>query len=181
MSRHDAQSDPPISQRRERLYAEASRNHGAAIARLARAVERNTDGARDLEQEIHLALWRSFDGYAAECTVATWTYRVAHNVAASHAARGARSARLETLDALDTLVAPDNPELAADEAHVLARLHRLIQRLSHDDRSVILLYLEGLSASDIADVTGLSKGNVGVKIHRVKSVLANHFAMGEKP
>jgi len=181
MSRHDAPSDPADSQRRERLYARASRDHGAAIARLARAVERNADGARDLEQEIHLALWRSLDGYAGDCTVATWTYRVAHNVAASHAARGARSVRLETLDAIDTLAAPDNPEIAAGEAHVLARLHQLIQRLRPDDRSVILLYLEGLSAPDIADVTGLSKGNVGVKIHRVKSLLANHFAMGERP
>lgn len=181
MSRHDAPSGQADSQRREQLYAQASRDHGAAIARLARAVERDADGARDLEQDIHLALWRSLGTYAGDCTVATWTYRVAHNVAASHVSRGARSARLETLDAIDALPAPDNPEIAAGDAHMLTRLHQLIQRLRPDDRSVILLYLEGLSASHIADVTGLSKGHVGVKVHRVKSLLARHFAMGDQP
>lgn len=167
-------------QRRQRLFVEAREAHSAAITRLAHAVERDADKARDLDQDIQIALWRSLDGFAGDCSLATWTYRVAHNVAASHAARGARSASLVTLEAIDTLPGGDDPERTVGEAQLLARLHTLIQTLRIDDRSVILLYLEGLTASAIAEVTGLSASHVGVKIHRIKAVLARHFAMGKQ-
>jgi RNA polymerase sigma-70 factor (ECF subfamily) len=40
------------------------------------------------------------------------------------------------------------------------------------DRQVILLYLEGLDAASIADVIGITAGNVSTKVHRVKKILA---------
>ena len=44
----------------ERLYAEALQEFGPAMARLARGYERDEDRCRDLLQDIHLAIWRSF-------------------------------------------------------------------------------------------------------------------------
>ncbi len=181
MKREEALTPKSGSEQREQLYAEAAAAHAPSIVRLARAVERDADKARDLEQDIHLALWRSLEGFAGDCALATWTYRVAHNVAASHAAKGARGARLVTLDEIDTMPGSDNPEQAVGEAQLLSRLHAMIQKLRGDDRSVILLYLEGLGASEIAAITGLSTNHVGVKIHRIKAVLTSHFASGEQP
>ena len=43
---------------------------------------------------------------------------------------------------------------------MLARLRALIHRLKPVDRNVMLLYLEGLSAAAIGEVTGLSPANV---------------------
>jgi RNA polymerase sigma-70 factor (ECF subfamily) len=54
----------------------------------------------------------------------------------------------------------------------------LIQRLKPLDRYVILSYLEGLDATSIGDITGLSPGNVATKIHRIKAVLARWFQQG---
>ncbi|MBX3595656.1 sigma-70 family RNA polymerase sigma factor [Sphingomonas sp.] len=163
----------------DRLYAEACAVHAPALARLARAVERDADRARDLEQDIHLALWRSLARYDGRCALGTWTYRVAHNVAAGHATRGARSTRLVALEEADALAADDDPEAQAGEAWVIERLHRLIAALKPADRSVILLYLEGLDTATIADVTGLSSSNVGVKVHRIKAMLARQFNSGD--
>jgi len=39
----------------------------------------------------------------------------------------------------------------------------------------MLLYLEGVDAASIGEVTGLSAGNVATKIHRIKAVLARRF------
>lgn len=156
-------------------YARASAEHAPAIARLARAVEANADLARDLEQEIHVALWRSFARFDGRCAVSTWVYRVAHNVAASHAARGARHARLVGLEATEALFAADDPETELGQAQLLARLQHLIRRLEPPDRQVILLYLEGLDAAGIAEVTGLRAGTVSVKVHRIKALLARRF------
>ena len=41
------------------------------------------------------------------------------------------------------------------------------------DRSLVLLYLEGNSYKDIAEILGISESNVGVKINRVKRRLKN--------
>ena len=69
---------------REDLYEEAVHTHGSALDRLARAYEADLDTRRDLLQDIHLALWQSLQKFDARCSLRTWIYRVAHNVAASH-------------------------------------------------------------------------------------------------
>ena len=48
----------------------------------------------------------------------------------------------------------------------------LIHQLVPLDRQVILLYLEGLDADSIGDVTGITPRHVATKVHRVKKVLA---------
>jgi RNA polymerase sigma-70 factor (ECF subfamily) len=57
----------------------------------------------------------------------------------------------------------------------LAELQALIHRLVPLDRQMILLYLEGATAEEIADVTGLTPRNIATKIHRIKKLL-NNFA-----
>lgn len=176
-----SRDNPPPEALRDRLYRQAADALGPALARLARAVERDPERARDLEQDIHLALWRSLDGFAGDCALATWTYRVAHNVAASHAAKGSRAAPLVGLDALAESAAPDDPERAAGAAWALDRLQELIARLAPDDRSLILLYLEGLDARQIGEIVGLTANHVGVKVHRIKALLARRFTPGDQP
>ncbi|MDF7776668.1 sigma-70 family RNA polymerase sigma factor [Sphingomonas sp. AOB5] len=163
----------------DRLYADASARYAPALARLARATEFDADKARDLEQDMHFALWRSLAAFDGRCALGTWVYRVAHNVAATHAARRAGSAKLVAIEAAADIAAQDNPEAAVGDAQTLERLRRLIARLKPADRSVILLYLEGLDAAAIAEITGLTAGNVAVKIHRIKALLAQHFARGD--
>lgn len=161
------------------LYARAIAAHGPALARLARAVEADADRALDLEQDMHLGLWRSFAGYDDRCAIGTWTFRVTHNIAAAHRRGGARSMKLVGLDEAEALAGPADPERDAGESHALARLRRLVQQLKPADRSVILLWLEGLDAAAIADVTGLSPANVAVKTHRIRALLARHFQTGD--
>jgi len=60
----------------------------------------------------------------------------------------------------------------------MARLMALIEALKPGDRQVMLLYLEGLDAQAIGEVTGLSPGAVAVKVHRLKSILARRFQEG---
>ncbi|MHA6719940.1 RNA polymerase sigma factor [Sphingomonas sp. RS6] len=171
--------DQPL--RQDALYREAGAAHAPAIARLARAVEADADLARDLEQEIHLALWRSFDRFDGRCSIATWVWRVAHNVAAAHARSGARGGRLVALEAAEALLDRDDPESAVGDAQLMARLRLLIRQLQPPDRQVILLYLEGLSSAEIGEVTGLAVGTVSVKVHRIKALLARRFQPEQRP
>lgn len=157
------------------LYAKAGEQFAPAIARLARAVERNADKARDLEQEIHCALWTSFARFNGDCALKTWVYRVAHNVAADHIAKSARGPKRVPLEDIEALPAAGNPESDAAEALVMTQVAELIRCLPPLDAQVIVLWLEGETSADIAEITGLSAGAVSVRVHRIKALFADHF------
>jgi RNA polymerase sigma-70 factor (ECF subfamily) len=163
-------------------YRTAAAEFGAALERLARAYEADPDRRRDLLQEIHLALWRSFAGWNGACSLRTWVYRVAHNAAASHVIkeRRQRSRVLVSLEELESAPDPLAPEAAAGDREALDRLLALVQALKPLDRQVMLSYLEGLDAASIGEITGLSAVNVATKIHRIKNVLTRKFHEGAK-
>jgi RNA polymerase sigma factor (sigma-70 family) len=164
-------------------YARAAADFGPALGRLARAYERNADRQRDLLQDIHFALWRSFEHFEGLSSVRTWVYRVAHNTAASHVLKDKR-ARIShwidlehAADAPDPAATPDSRE-ASD---TLTRLMALIHQLKPPDRQVMLLYLDGLDAKETGEITGLSPGAVATKIHRIKALLASRFNANTRP
>lgn len=163
-------------------YMRAMASLGAALERLARACEADLDQQRDLLQEIHFAVWRSFGAFDGRCSEATWVYRVAHNAAASHVARRRRqrAGGMLTLEQLVDLPDPGqpDPEAATGERQALARLLSLVRALAPPDRQIVLLYLEGLDAAAIGEVCGLSPGAVAVKVHRLKAALAKRLNPG---
>lgn len=162
----------------DELYEQAAAAFGPALARLVRAYEADPDKRRDLTQEIHLALWRSFIGWREQCSLRTWVYRVAHNTATSHVLRQRRT-NAHTLVSLEELEHVAGPSVdGSDAQRMLERLSELIQTLKPQDRQVILSYLEGMDAAAVADITGLSSGNVATKIYRIKTILARRFQEG---
>jgi RNA polymerase sigma-70 factor (ECF subfamily) len=162
----------------DRLYSDAVDKYGSALERLARAYEADADKRRDLLQEIHFQLWRSFQRFDARCSPRTWVYRVAHNVAASHVIRERRTfLNLVSLEELERV--PDKKPVGADDRMNLERLSALIQKLKPLDRQVIVSYLEDMDAAAIGEITGLSPANVSMRVHRIKNILARWFHEGD--
>lgn len=82
-------------------------------------------------QEIHIALWKSLGRFNGSCSLRTWAFRIAHNVAATHVLRErrrnrVRSVGLEELD--DAPGTPDSLQVVA-EHQALARLTDLTRQL----------------------------------------------------
>jgi RNA polymerase sigma-70 factor, ECF subfamily len=165
----------------DETYREASAAHGAALSRLARAYEAEPEKRRDLLQEIHIALWKSLGGFNGSCSLRTWVFRIAHNVAASHVLRERRRNRVRQvgLEQLDDIPGASDSLQAVAEHQALARLTELIRQLIPVDRQVILSYLEGMDAEAISELTGLSAANVATKVHRIKDVLRKRFTAGD--
>jgi RNA polymerase sigma-70 factor, ECF subfamily len=169
---------PDLKGRTER-YAEVAAEYGPALERLARGYERDSDKRRDLLQDIHIALWRSLARFDGRCSLRTWVYRVAHNVATSHVIRAKQHASiLDATEDIESIPDGTDGEGVLDRRRALARLYELIRQLRPIDRQVMLLYLEELDAATIAEVTGLSAGNVATKIHRIKQMLTRRFHRG---
>lgn len=161
----------------EDLYRNAAGKYGSSLERLASAYEADPEKRRDLSQDIHFQLWRSFQRYDARCSLRTWVYRVAHHVAASHVLRERRIfSKLVSLEEIENVpkwtATSSREQIDVDQRGNLERLSALIQQLKPLDRQVIVSYLEDLDAVSIGEITGLSPGNVAMKIHRIKNILA---------
>jgi RNA polymerase sigma-70 factor (ECF subfamily) len=163
----------------DELYGIAAENYGPAIERLSRAYEADPDSRRDLLQDIHLQLWRSFAGFDRLCSLRTWVYRVAHNVATAHVVRQRRlREKLVSIEEIESMPRADSTESIVGEKHALDRLSTLIHSLRPLDRQLIVFWLEGLDANSMAEITGLSPANVAMKLHRIRNVLTRKFHEG---
>lgn len=160
------------------LYEQAATAYGPALERLSRSYEADPEKRKDLLQDVHLAVWKSFATFEEQCSLRTWVYRVAHNVAASHVLRNRRARGLVSLDEIEEVPDPRDGAAAADRQKTLEQLYALIQRLKPLEREVILLYLEGMDAAAIGEITGIASGNVATKVHRIKKILASRFGEG---
>jgi RNA polymerase sigma-70 factor, ECF subfamily len=165
------------------LFERVASDFAGPLARLVRAHEADPALRQDLMQEVHLALWRSLRSFDRRCSLRTWVYRVAHNVAATHVLRSRRSRAREFATLDDAEFPPASTDVAAevDSARVLQRLYALIHRLAPLDREVIILHLEGLPADEIAQIAGLTATNTHTKIHRIRQLLATQVNAGDRP
>jgi len=57
------------------------------------------------------------------------------------------------------------------ERENLAELYALINRLDKFERAVIMLWLDGRTYEEIADIMGISVSNASVRIYRIKAKL----------
>ena len=120
----------------------------------------------DLFQEILIRLWNGFDNYEGRSSARTWIYRVAFNTAINQDKKQRR--RIETVP----LSVDINPFEADDpKTEQVRRLHNLISQLELIDRSLVLLWLEGISYDEIGAIIGITPNNVGVRLARIKEKL----------
>jgi RNA polymerase sigma-70 factor (ECF subfamily) len=142
--------------------------HERIVFKVAGMYCRNPEDRRDLAQEIAVQAWRSFGGYDAQRPFSTWMYRIALNVAISHA----RSMELRDRHSVpldeDAHAIADERALPHEADERVRALHRFIAGLGTLDRALMLLYLEDRSYREIADVLGISETNVATKIGRLK-------------
>ena len=127
----------------------------------------DSDNLNDLYQEVVINLWKSFSSFRGECKASTWVYRIALNTCIS-------LFRKFTSRPPVISITVDMESVFADEEDKTSQLHELycmINKLGKLERALILLWLEERSYQEIADILGISKNNVAVKLFRVKEKL----------
>lgn len=132
--------DPVDTVSQDSLYEEAAQTCGPSLDPLARADELDPDARLDLLQGIHLQIWRSFANLDQRCSLRTWVYRVAHNVATTRVVRQKRlRTRLVSIEHVEAMAANDESEVVS-QAEALNQLSALIQRLNPVDLQIIVSY-----------------------------------------
>ena len=173
MSRSQISGEPA---QRDQLYETVAREFGRALDRLAAGYEADPDRRHDLRQEIHLQLWRSFAIFDGRCSLKTWTFRVAHNTAVTYVNRERRNhGGFVSLEEIERTAAGAHAEPDIDQQRALEQLSAFLRQLKPLDRQIMISYLEEMDTASIAEITGLSPANVGMKIHRIKNILSGRF------
>ena len=145
--------------------------HKEKVYRLCLGYAGDEDVARDLMQESFIKVWQHLGTFRNEAAIGTWIYRITANTCLGHL-RDAGKARIDRLKRQHEAIA-DEP----DNRHTqLEILHRCIGELEEQDRIIIALVLESVPQKQIAEITGISEGNVRVKIHRIKEKLTQSYS-----
>lgn len=177
--------NPATDESHKRRFLDLMERNRGRVERLCRAYARSPADLDDLRSEVWLQLWRalpSFDGRASEDT---WLYRVALNTVMLHGRReGTRRRASEALERepwRPAALAPSAGTERIERQRRLERLQEALRRLDPAQRALVTLHLEELPYRQIAEVTGLSESNVGVRLHRIRTRLKRWLDEDEQP
>lgn len=121
----------------------------------------------DLFQEVVLNLWKGFPSYRGDSKLSTWVYRISMNTCITYLRHS--NTRPKTIPITANVIGQYAEDSGKSEQ--LQELYSLISRLGKLERALILLWLEERSYQEMADILGISKINVAVKLNRIKEKL----------
>jgi RNA polymerase sigma factor (sigma-70 family) len=154
----------------EQAFVQLIAEHQGLIHKVCHMYTREENARSDLFQEIVLQLWRAYGSFRGQAKITTWMYRVALNTAISGLRKEKRRPQASDLD-VQTLQIPQAP-YDPDQEEKRRYLYQAIAQLSEVEKAIVMLYLEEHSYDEIAEVIGITRNHVGVKLNRIKTKLA---------
>ena len=153
---------------KEDVFTKLIRDNEGIIFKISSMYTKDSQDHKDLYQDIVYQLWKSFDSFRQESKISTWLYRVAMNTAITQVKKENKSRMgLPIEDVVINEIQTDNVDLEEK----IKYLYRQIHQLNPLEKGLILLMLEGKKHEEIAEITGLSRSNVGTRISRIKEKL----------
>lgn len=96
-----------------------------------------------------------------------WLWAIVRNELARHFREHRRHDSLETADAVEVAADDRSPLDNLVDEEYRQRLRQALARLSDEQQAIVFMkFFEEMPNAEIAAVTGLSPGNVGVRVHR---------------
>tara|TARA_B110001452_G_scaffold264083_1_gene266495 strand:- start:1447 stop:1959 length:513 start_codon:yes stop_codon:yes gene_type:complete len=152
--------------------------HKKIIYKIVNSYCKNKEDRKDLEQEIIIQLWNSFDNYNSDYKYSTWMYRIALNVAISFYRKEKKWSIKNDFYNEESIFKIEKEDTSEEQTELdfhLKLLQGFIHNLNELNKALMLLYLEEKSYEEIAEILGITKTNVATKISRIKLKLKKEF------
>lgn len=153
-------------------FLEMLSNYQGILHKVSLVYFKNKADREDNLQEIIYQLWKSFPSIKNHNSIGSWIYAVSINTSISRVKKGSRIEYRETVPEL-----PDKSNIL-DKISMHESLQLLLNAIYNLDevaKSIMLLYLEEKTYDEIAEIIGISKSNVGVRINRAKELLKQNL------
>lgn len=151
---------------KEQQFTDLVREHKATIYTVCYMFSKDREEIDDLFQDVLIRMWQGFDRFRGESDPRTWIWRIALNTCINADKKKKRAGTRVPLS-----IDIDPFEDTDDKALQTRQLYGMINRLGLVDRSIVLLWLEGLSYDEIGSIIGTTAGNVSVKLVRIREQL----------
>ncbi|WP_410685624.1 RNA polymerase sigma factor [Chryseobacterium sp. MEBOG07] len=126
----------------------------------------SVEDREDLQQEILIQLWKSYQTFKGNSEFSTWMYRVAINTAITYLKKEKQRSNNHT-DA-STYFEVQQEDYNPTKDRQLEIFYSAVQELNSLEKAVIFYFMEGMSHKEIGNNLGLSEGNARVKLNRTK-------------
>lgn len=138
--------------------------YSAPIFGLALRIVREQTLAEEVTQETFIRAYEHIGTFRGACAPATWLYRIAYN-------RALKECRRRSFSRLDAANEPaeEEPPVTRYDEQTVARMRRALTRLTPEERALVtLFYEEERPIAEISEITGMSAGNIKVRLHRLR-------------
>ncbi len=160
---------------KEQLFLGIVNRYRPAVLKVCYMYATGREHLEDLYQEVLANVWQGLDSFKGASKLSSWIYRIAINTCVSYFRRYESHTSLMTpLDSMPETGIEDSTK-AAD----LQSMYKLIHQLGKLDKAIILLWLDEYSYDEIAEMTGLSRNNVAVRLRRIKLKLIDQAKENE--
>jgi len=147
-------------------FVELMERHERRVYNLAYRMLGRIEDARDATQDAFLSCYRNLERFRGDSAFGTWLYRIATNACYDALRKRPLSVSMDALASEPP--APDH----ADRAAAAADVHRALQAVPPEFRSVLILFeLQDLSVEGIAEALEIPIGTVKSRLHRGRAAL----------
>ncbi|MBU2651355.1 MAG: RNA polymerase sigma factor [Bacteroidetes bacterium] len=148
--------------------------HKDSIFNLAYRITGNREDAEEIAQDAFLKAFQKLDTFRKQAKFSTWLYRIAFNLAISKTRKKKTEITELNEKHFDQYILDDvrYEIMESDEEDVIKMLHHAMDELDTQELALTtLFYYEGKSIDDISEITGITPGNVKVRLHRTRKKL----------
>jgi RNA polymerase sigma factor (sigma-70 family) len=156
---------------KETLFKEIFQANSKKIYHLCYGYTGDDESANDLMQETFMKVWQNLDKFRNQALISTWIYRIAVNTCLSYLRVEKRHPKNE----LTENIIENLGEEISEKNEQISFLYKCIAQLQENERIIITMVLDEVPYTEIATISGISEGNLRVKIHRIKQKLTEIY------
>lgn len=157
------------------LYATLVNRYKTYAVTLAHKILLNTPEAEEVAQDAFVKAFQNLAKFQGTAKFSTWLYRIVFNTAISYKRKYRPS--FQSLENTSVEHSPDS-EGTLERTDRSKYIFQAMARLSDEDRTALnLFYLEEFSLEEIADITGINKNTIKVRIHRARQRVADELTL----
>jgi len=163
-------------------FDQVYRENAGFVWRVLRGMGIREPAVEDAVQDVFIVVHRRLPDFDGRASVRTWLFEIAYRVACEQRRKARRTQGHEPL-AEELEDAAPGPAEVTEQRRRLALLSELLDTLSDDQRVVLVLAeIEGMTAPEISEVTGVGMNTVYTRLRRARLAVDKALAeRAEKP